>query len=288
MELYHNQLKLRLINEKDSNEYQRADWLVDKLGTKVHSYFWLDEYSGKDDFARYWKDEWFSGLTAWRKSLKIPDADVTMEGKCTKVVDQEDRDAVHIIWNPGSEFGLCDCKWAITGNLCEHVLKTIRYFRDKRYVVPSVSMFQYHQALINMLHSPPYDSLVRDHAVSLAVWVKMQLYAQIGQDSSGITSNSVEEEAVDQTTEKQDRVVVNENHYTNGNVGSAFKQKHLGCGTDDLKDAMDDEMASENGTCDRSGKEVSCVRMETNPSSHSTVEPQLFPLENTFDMNSGV
>ena len=62
MEFYHSQMKLRLLNEKDPGVYQHADWLVDKLGTKVHSYFWLNEYSGKDDFARYWKDEWMSGL----------------------------------------------------------------------------------------------------------------------------------------------------------------------------------------------------------------------------------
>ncbi|KAM1061235.1 hypothetical protein ACFX2B_025527 [Malus domestica] len=52
MEFYHNQLKLRLLNEKKPSVYKRVDWLVDKLVTKVHSYFWLDEYSEKDDFAR--------------------------------------------------------------------------------------------------------------------------------------------------------------------------------------------------------------------------------------------
>ena len=35
MEFYHNQLKVRLLNEKKPGVYQRADWLVDKLGTKV-------------------------------------------------------------------------------------------------------------------------------------------------------------------------------------------------------------------------------------------------------------
>ena len=89
MEFYHNQLKIRLLNEKDICVYQRADWLVDKLGTKVHSYFWLDEYSEKDDFARYWKNEWMSGLTSWRKALKIPDTDVIMEDGCAKVTDQD-------------------------------------------------------------------------------------------------------------------------------------------------------------------------------------------------------
>ncbi|KAG9132427.1 hypothetical protein Leryth_008360 [Lithospermum erythrorhizon] len=58
------------------------DWLVDKLGTKVHAYFWLDEYSGKEAFARYRRDEWASGLTAWRKALAIEDVDVTLNDHC--------------------------------------------------------------------------------------------------------------------------------------------------------------------------------------------------------------
>ena len=62
----------------DLGVYQRADMLVDKLGTKVYSYFWLIEYSGKDDFARYWKDERMSGLTSWCNALKIPDSDVVI------------------------------------------------------------------------------------------------------------------------------------------------------------------------------------------------------------------
>jgi hypothetical protein len=122
MEFYHNQLKLRLLNEKDPGVYQRADWLVDKLGTKVHSYFWLDEYSGKDDFSRYWRDEWVSGLTSWRKALKIPDSNVVIEGRCAKVADQLNQDKAYVVWNPGSQFGICNCSWAEMGNLCEHML----------------------------------------------------------------------------------------------------------------------------------------------------------------------
>ncbi|KAH0981252.1 hypothetical protein GBA52_008429 [Prunus armeniaca] len=114
MEFYHNQLKLRLLNEKKPSVYKRVDWLVDKLGTKVHSYFWLDEYSEKDDFARYWKDEWVSGLTSWRKALKIPDSNVVMEGTCAKVINQLDQDRAYLVWNPGSQFGICNCSWANT------------------------------------------------------------------------------------------------------------------------------------------------------------------------------
>ncbi|WCJ40347.1 zinc ion binding [Euphorbia peplus] len=182
MELYHNQLKVRLLNEKDSSVYERADWLVDKLGTKVHSYFWLDEYSEKDDFARYWRDEWASDLTAWRKGIEIPDCDVVMEGRCAKVTDQLDRDKVHVVWNPGSDFAICVCEWAETGNLCEHIFKVIRVLKGNKK--PSISMFQLNQALIEMLNCPPRDSLFRDHAVSLAIAVQKQLDELIGLDSS--------------------------------------------------------------------------------------------------------
>lgn len=274
IEFYHIQLKARLMNEKECNVYQRADWLVDKLGSKVHSYFWLDEYSCKDDFARYWKDEWLSGLTKWRKSMKIPDADIAIDGKCAKVIDLEDRDSVHVVWNPGSEYALCDCNWSSTGNLCEHVVKTIKFCRDKKYVVPSVSMLQYTQALINMLHCPPYDSLVRDHAVSLAVCVQMQLNGQICPDNSGITSISVEEE-VEQTLQNHDRIVENENHHANGDVGSALEQKHSGYGTDDARGTLVEQIASENDNCgDGAGKEHSSIGMETIPSSLSTADPK--------------
>ncbi|XP_028789363.1 uncharacterized protein LOC114745364 isoform X2 [Neltuma alba] len=183
IEFYHNQLKIRLLNEKNISVYQRADWLVDKLGTKVHSYFWLDEYTGKDDFARYWKNEWASGLTSWRKTLKIQDSDVVMDDGCAKVIDQLDQDKVHVVWNPGSMFGICNCDWAQEGNLCEHILKVISFCQKKRSILPSISLFQYHQALIDMLHCPPYDSLIRDHAVSLAVSVQKQLNMLLDSES---------------------------------------------------------------------------------------------------------
>lgn len=196
MEFYHNQLKVRLLNEKDPGVYHRADWLVDKLGTKVHSYFWLDEYSEKDDFARYQKDEWATGLTSWRKALKILDADVVVEGRCAKVTDQLDRDRVHVVWNPGSEFAICDCSWAEMGNLCEHVFKVIKICRDKGHRKPSISLFQYNQALIDMLNCPPHDSLIRDHAVSLAVAVQKQLDALVDLDNSQTTVDANQKQAM--------------------------------------------------------------------------------------------
>lgn len=212
MEFYHKQLKLRLLNEKDQSVYQRADWLVNKLGTKVHSFFWLDEYSRKEDFARYRKGEWMSGPTAWRKSVRISDANVVIEGKCAKVIGLNDQGTDHIVWNPGSEYAICDCSWANLGNLCEHVFKMIKFCRDKGSVTPSVSMFQYSQALINMLRCHPFDSLVRDHATSLSIWVQMQLNMQIGPESTQDKGNMTDQQTPETSTGCPDKLLDDLNH----------------------------------------------------------------------------
>lgn len=252
MEFYHNQMKLRLLNEKDQSVYERADWLINKLDTKVHSYFWLDEYSGKEDFARYWKNEWMRGPTAWRKSLCIPDAHIVMEGKCAKVVD--DQDTVHIVLNPGSEYAICDCSWAKMGNLCEHILKTINICRANG-TAPSMSMYQYSQALINMLHCPPFDSLVRDHAVSLAIWLQMQLNAQIGPESSQDKGHAVDSSQIEN--------------------GSTVKPQHTSSEAMDLDDNSTHLITTENDNHTGARMGILDGEIAVDSSSIHTLAPQL-------------
>lgn len=197
LESYHTQLKLRLLNEEDSGIYQRADWLVDKLGTKVHSYYWLDEYSGKENFARYWKDEWKSGLSSWRMALQIPDSDVIIDGKRAKVVSSKDREVVHIVLNPGSEFAICSCSWSRMGNLCKHAIKSAKVYREKGLAMASTSLFEYNRILMNILHSPPNDSIIRDHAVAMAVSVQAQLTALFDLRSGATNSTVPREQQLD-------------------------------------------------------------------------------------------
>lgn len=294
MEFYHNQLKLRLLNEKDPGVYQRADWLADKLGTKVHSYFWLDEYSGKDDFARYWRDEWVSGLTSWRKALKIPDSDVVIEGRCAKVAaDQLNQDKAYVVWNPGSQFGICNCSWAEMGNLCEHMLKVINICRKRGSTMPSISLFQYHKALSDMLHCPPHDSLIRDHAVSLAVCVQKQLNALVDLDSSQTTLDliqkhtvdNIEQETVEMVCANQDIELVNESNCMDEDVSSHDEN------CEDVNDAPDsirgdvvsemiDMVASGNGICgENAGEEIPCAEMDVEPSSICISPPGLYSVD---------
>ncbi|KAE8793535.1 hypothetical protein D1007_31820 [Hordeum vulgare] len=126
IERYHHLLKLRLLNEADESIYQRADWLVHKLGTKVHSYYWLDEFSGKDSFSRYWRSEWKTGPNPWQQGLQIPDSDIVIEGNCARVVCQKHKEKSHAVLNPSSELALCDCSWLRKGNLCKHAMKSAK------------------------------------------------------------------------------------------------------------------------------------------------------------------
>ncbi|PSS35936.1 GPI-anchored adhesin-like protein precursor [Actinidia chinensis var. chinensis] len=275
LEFYHIQMKIRLLNEKDSGDYQRADWLVDKLATKVHSYFWLDEYSGKDDFARYWKDEWTSGLTSWCRSLRIPDSDVVMEGKCAKVTDQADRDRAYVVYNPGSEFAICDCSWAETGNLCEHVFKVIKVYRGKGLSLPSITMVQYNQALIKMLRCPPHDSLIRDHAVSLAAWVEKQLDTMVDLESGETIVDPPEQQTVEIVAANQEKEKMNENISRSAKNGFGV-----------LGDNLVDQVASEIGIgSERDGTELPCAEMEVDPESICTSSAGLFSVDGVVSAN---
>nr|POE91544.1 hypothetical protein CFP56_23736 [Quercus suber] len=251
VEFYHSQMKLRLLNEKDPGVYQHADWLVDKF-TKVHSYFWLNEYSGKDDFARYWKDEWMSGLTSWHKALKIPDSDVVIQGGCAKVADQLVKYKVYVVWNPGSQFGS---------------------------TMPSISIFQYHEALIDMLHCPTHDSLICDHVISLAVCVQKQLNVLVDLDSSQTaldpiqsqTVDNIEQETVEMVLTNQDTELVNESNCMNEDVSA--HDENCGAVNDapcvissDVCDELNDLATS--GNCisgENVGEEIRCAEMDVEP-----------------------
>lgn len=275
MEFYHNQLKLRLLDEKNPDVYQRTDWLVNKLGTKVHSYFWLDEYSDKDDFARYKKDAWVSGLTSWRKALKFPDSNVIISGKIAKVMDHLDGDKAYMVWNPGSQFGTCNCSWAEMGYLCEHMLKVIKFCRKKEYIIPSISFLQYSQALMNILHCSPFDSMIRDHALSLAVTVQKQLDELIDSESCQISSDPSEKQPANifkeqpEASSQVDRVkeLTNENSNTNKNASSV--------NDDGCLDGQDDVNSDVHGLFGgNSNEEVAGKSIESESSGNQMIMPK--------------
>ncbi|KAK6918635.1 hypothetical protein RJ641_017057 [Dillenia turbinata] len=285
MEFYHYQLKVRLLNEKDSGVYSRADWLVHKLGTEVHSYFWLDEYPGRDDYARYWKDEWLSGLTSWRKALKIPDSDVILEGGCTKVITHFEQHNAHIVQNPDSVFAICDCSWSEMGNLCEHVVRAVKVCRDNGSAKPSISLLKYRQALESLLHCPPHDSLIRDYAVSLAVFIQTQLSSSLTVDSKSSRPSVVpiDGQAAGAVSPNPQRDSVNGGHknissYTERSVEDGSSTQ--GSMANDVGCEHVDQVASQNGFCsDTAGAELSCHEMDVDTSLICISPSPMLPLD---------
>ncbi|KAJ4749261.1 zinc ion binding protein [Rhynchospora pubera] len=230
IESYHHLLKIRLLNEKDQFVYQRADWLVQKLSTKVHSYYWLDEYSEKEIFSRYWKDEWKRGLSAWREGSQIPAADIKIEPNCAKVVCQKNREMAHVVLNPGSEFALCDCTWSKAGYICKHAAGSTKVYRERGLVGPSMSMICYNRALMSMLDCVPSDCLVRDHAVGLAVRVREELVSLLC------------------SKEKKDKEIgVRDSQQSSGKIENEF------CISKDDDTEASEKRAEKNGVMERSG-----------------------------------
>jgi hypothetical protein len=108
------------------------------------------------------------------------------------------------------------------GNLCEHVFKVIKLCHDKRCRKSSISLFKYKQALIDMLRCPPYDCLIRDHAVSLAVSVQRKIDGLVNLDSCQTNADTTWRKAVNSLEQlvvrgtnfsNQDRELVNENRH---------------------------------------------------------------------------
>eukprot|EP01018_Ginkgo_biloba_P040165 Gb_09265 [translate_table: standard] len=177
IETYHFRLKSKLLNESDTGAYQRADWLVHKLTTEVHSYYWFDKYSEENDLCGYMRDEDIAPAS-WHRALYIADADVIINEKdlqFAKVVSQSDRMRTYVVWNPGSEFALCECSWSMLGNLCKHVIKVSTVCRNRQMARPSMALQTYHQALFSLLQCPPHGSIVLDHAITLAIRMQQDL-----------------------------------------------------------------------------------------------------------------
>ena len=80
IEAYHSKLKSKMFNEVDIGAYQRTDWLVHKLTTEVHSYYWFDHFSEENDLCGYMRDGEHSS-NSWHRALYIANSDVILNDK---------------------------------------------------------------------------------------------------------------------------------------------------------------------------------------------------------------
>ncbi|KAJ4887389.1 SWIM zinc finger family protein [Raphanus sativus] len=159
--------------------YHRVDWLVHKLTTELHSSYWLDRYSDESDSFQNVKEEYIAS-TSWHRASEIPDSAVTLDSNDTlvaKVLSQRDTNVARVVWNPGSEFALCDCAWSLQGNLCKHIIKVNTMCENREGYGDSMSLRSFKEKLRSIKMKPMDDSMDLDLSMALT----MQMFDQIKQ-----------------------------------------------------------------------------------------------------------
>uniref|UniRef100_A0A1D1XQP4 L-ascorbate peroxidase 1, cytosolic n=2 Tax=Anthurium amnicola TaxID=1678845 RepID=A0A1D1XQP4_9ARAE len=177
VEAYHVKLKSKLYDDSHLGALQRVDWLVHKLTTELHSSCWLDCYADESGSFETVKEEYISS-TSWHRALQIPDDAVTFDDKhqlFAKVVSQKDGSLVHMVWNPGSEFALCDCSWSMQGNLCKHTIKVNMVCGECKDYLPSMSCQSFRQILDDLWLKPMDDSIELDQSMAWTNQIREKL-----------------------------------------------------------------------------------------------------------------
>ncbi|KAK2983122.1 hypothetical protein RJ640_022594 [Escallonia rubra] len=188
IESYHLQLKSKLFDILHSNFWQRVDWLLHTLTTEFHSLYWLDQYIGETGNFENLRDGSFS-TNSWYQAMHIPDVDVLLDEEnlqLAKVVSQADRSVAYTVWNPGSEFSLCDCPWSRMGNLCKHIVKVAILCKNRQVARPLLAAQVYRQALLNLLQNSPDDPVVLDHAILHAIRMQQDIKGLEELSNSGL------------------------------------------------------------------------------------------------------
>lgn len=192
IETYHLRLKSKLFNEQNVNLWPRADWLIHTLTTEFHSLYWLDQYITETGYFANLRDDSFS-TNAWSQALHIPDVNVILDEQnlqLGKIISQSDRTQAYTIWNPGSEFSLCDCPWSRLGNVCEHVIKLAMVCKNRQVARPLLAAQVYRQALLSLLQNPPDDPLVLEHAIVHATRLQQDIKGLEELSNSGLLQPS--------------------------------------------------------------------------------------------------
>ncbi|KAH9760983.1 swim-type domain-containing protein [Citrus sinensis] len=188
IETYHLRLKSKLFHEQNVIFWPRVDWLIHTLTTEFHSLYWLDQYSMETGYFENLRDDSFS-TNAWSQALHIPDVNVMLDEQnlqLAKIISQADRTLAYTIWNPGSEFSLCDCPWSRLGNVCEHVIKLAMVCKSRQVARPLLAAQVYRQALLSLLQNPPDDPLVLEYAIVHATRLQQDIKGLEELSNSGL------------------------------------------------------------------------------------------------------
>ncbi|PPR97007.1 hypothetical protein GOBAR_AA23667 [Gossypium barbadense] len=182
-------LKTKLSDDSHLGALLRVDWLVHKLTTELHSTYWLNRYADESNSFQNVKEEYIAS-TSWHRALQIPDSAVTLDDKYNlfaKVASLKGSSITHIVWNPGSEFGFCDCAWSMQGNFCKHVIKVNMMCDNDKACEPSMSSRSFREILMDLWKKPMEDSIILDES---AAW-SHQMLDQIKQLVELNSSNDI-------------------------------------------------------------------------------------------------
>ncbi|KAL5709574.1 hypothetical protein ACHQM5_020249 [Ranunculus cassubicifolius] len=173
IEAYHLKLKQKLYDDSHLSALQRVDWLVHKLTTELHSSYWLDRHADESGSFQNVKAEYIAS-TSWYRANQIPDTAITIDDKdalFAKVASQNESGKTYTVWNPGSEFALCDCDWSLKGNLCKHIIKVNQLMSQSgikgNYEGASMSFLSLKEILSNLWKKPMDDSFSLDLSTAL-------------------------------------------------------------------------------------------------------------------------
>ncbi|XP_011081859.1 uncharacterized protein LOC105164788 isoform X1 [Sesamum indicum] len=188
VESYHLRLKSRVLSLLPANSYQRVDLLIHALTTQFHSFYWFDHYIAETGYFENLRDR-FSLTNPWYQAMHIPDIDVLLDEEnlhFAKVVSQADSSVAYTVWNPGSEFGFCDCSWSMLGNMCKHTIKVVIFCRCRQIARPLLSAQVYRQTLLNLLQNLPDDPLVLEHAIAHVTRLQQDIKSLEDLSNSGL------------------------------------------------------------------------------------------------------
>ncbi|WVZ72188.1 hypothetical protein U9M48_020689, partial [Paspalum notatum var. saurae] len=189
IEGYHLKLKVKAYDDVQLDALQRVDWLVHKLTTELHSSYWINLFADESGSFPEMKADYIAS-TSWQRALQIPDDAVIFDDKeplVAKVVSQKDTSEMRTVWNPGSEFSICDCSWSVQGNICKHVLKVNMICGMRRDFQPSLSFQSFQHVLLGLWQKPLDDSFSLD---LLVAWV-MQMQEKIQHLAELVTSDGI-------------------------------------------------------------------------------------------------
>jgi len=188
-EAYHLKLKAKAYDDVLLDALQRVDWLVHKLTTELHSIYWINLFADESGSFPEVKAEYIASAS-WQKALQIPDEAVHFDNNephSAKVASQKDPSQMWTVWNPGSEFSLCDCSWSMQGNLCKHALKVNMMCGARKDFQPSLSLQSFQRALLDLWQKPTDDSFSLDLSVALV----MQMQERIQHVAELATSDGI-------------------------------------------------------------------------------------------------